>query len=1691
MREADILCQDACGAPANACRALLVPRDVTPPRLVVGQAVATVPMVPGATLDWETDGIDIAEICEIAITDNCTPDIRVITGITAVTSSDNTEVIEGVPGYFRSDVIVVDWTRFMVDRDLDTTTPRSYAFTFAGMDAYSNHATVGCEVRLVGADATCDGVDDDGNGETDEDFVGVPIECGQGQCTAVGEQRCVGGQIVEICEPGLPDHPDFEAACDGLDDDCDGAIDEDFPLGEICVAGEGICAQTGVRTCAPDGQGTICGAQPGLAGVEICDSLDNDCDGEIDDGFLVGRPCSQGLGACEDAGITHCAADGAGVICDAEPGTPRAEICDGADNDCDGATDEGFDLGTLCAEGQGECARPGTRICAADGQGTLCNVEPGTAVAEICNGRDDDCDGEVDNGFGVGPDCTVGLGICARQGQTVCAIDGISTTCSASPGVPVLESCDGLDNDCDGVIDNGFPVGEVCTQGVGLCRGVGQFVCAPDGVSATCNAERGDPQEETCNGLDDDCDGQVDNGFNAGLLCVVGTGACRATGVTQCTVDGAGVQCGAEAGNPAPERCNAIDDDCDGLIDNGFNLRAPCAEGLGNCRRDGTRICSPDGETAQCSVTAGEPHAEACNGEDDDCDGTIDNGFDADLDGVVDCLDGCPHDPDNDIDGDGICGDMDNCPAVVNPTQRDGDQDGLGDLCDTEDCDGLDNDDDGQIDEGFPDADLIGGADCHDFDGDGVTEEAGDCNDENPAIHSEAAEQWHDGIDSDCDGHPNPFDCDEAVPIVDVEVTDGCAHDLELRVSGACAGDCETTLHLVYELFNHGAEASPDGVGVALFGVDSQGQYVLLDHTTVAAVPSGRSSGGLVFELGPFEEIHRYPTLVLSVDDDGAGTGGLDECSEDNNRDQRETEPIECMPPYGCLETPPGYAVPVAAECQYQPERAFSPVIEWQRRNQEDVAPGSVQVMTMPVVGNLTDDNLDGRIDEHDVPDIIYVTFTGSSYDSNGYLRVISGDDGHIIWSASGVIGSGGVAIADADADGLPEIYAVTGAAQLVAFSHEGELLWTCPTANSGRYYWQYSPAVGDIEGDGFAEILLGRYVCDHQGTVIATTDLAHDFTPFFIDLDRDGTMEIVSGRGVSEADGSTRWVGGGRHAGVADFDGDGTPEVVTVEPDYGRVGLHAVDGTLLWSTDLPGRGGGSPTIADFDGDGAPEIGVAGAAFYVVFEGDGAIRWQQPIQDQSSQTTGSSVYDFDGDGAAEVVYADELTLWIYDGATGNVLVEETRHASGTLYEYPLIADVDRDGHVEIVVASNNYFFSGWNGITVLGDAFNRWVSGRPVWNQNAYYVTNINDDLTVPAEPEAHWIVGPNAFRQGAFQSQGAHIAPDLVATLSVSCRANCPQSERTLFHVENRGPNDVAAGIPWAVYGVDEQQARTLLVQGQLVTPLAAGRASEAQTLELDAVEVEGYANLVLVVDDDGTGAGLHNECNEDNNELNLPVYCQGGPPAPLVLAVAELPDGRFGEAYAYTVEHEGGVAPYHYDATGLPDGLALNGSTGVLSGTPQQAGLFTVILTVDTWDDQQAQQSLELTIEPPPLASNALAIDALPDGRTGVAYVYDIEIHGGLPPYALSAVDLPLGITLDWTSDPTVAPATARLSGEPGDYGVYAPLLAVDDAADHRIEATPTWTINPPEPVVTGGDSLPAGVSGHSGPNCGYCPR
>jgi hypothetical protein len=567
---------------------------------------------------------------------------------------------------------------------------------------------------------------------------------------------------------------------------------------------------------------------------------------------------------------------------------------------------------------------------------------------------------------------------------------------------------------------------------------------------------------------------------------------------------------------------------------------------------------------------------------------------------------------------------------------------------------------------------------------------------------------------------------------------------------------------------------------------------------------------------------------------------------------------------------PPGYDGPMNPACQAEPQVGmFNPIVEWTKVDWT-VDPGATSVMMAPIVTSLNDDNNDGVIDETDQPDIVYVSY-GGSQNSPGTLRAITGDGQTELLSVvgSGLCATSGLAAGDIDGDGVVELVGVTTSLAVIAFEHDGAVKWTSPALAGDMSFCHSTPAIADLDGDGAPEIIAGRAILDSAGAVVGKGQFGlgasqYASASFAVDITGDGAQEVVVGDAIYRKDGSAVWniPEPDGYPGVADFDGDGSPEIVVSVSSAGALRLQDANGGVVWSVAIPGGGGGPPTIADYDGDGEPEIGVAGLTAYTVFDGDGTVLWQQPTQDVSSAVTGSSVYDFEGDGVADVVYADETTLWVYSGVDGTVKLAYTDHTNDTVIEYPIVVDVDDDGQVELLVVHNGAF----QGITVLGDADASWRPGLRYWNQHAFSITNVNPDGTIPPMPTPNWTVYNN-FRSGDISPPDGGAAPDLTVEASI-CQFECAEDMLELWvHLGNVGASPLTAGAEIQVYGV-EGMTETLLATKAWVGELPPGKFADAEMFMLNATT---YDTLVV------RAVANEEECDLDNNEVSLHTpFCQ-----------------------------------------------------------------------------------------------------------------------------------------------------------------------------------------------------------------------
>ena len=369
---------------------------------------------------------------------------------------------------------------------------------------------------------------------------------------------------------------------------------------------------------------------------------------------------------------------------------------------------------------------------------------------------------------------------------------------------------------------------------------------------------------------------------------------------------------------------------------------------------------------------------------------------------------------------------------------------------------------------------------------------------------------------------------------------------------------------------------------------------------------------------------------------------------------------------------------------------------------------------------------------------------------------------------------------------------------RVVAMNPQMEVEWIGSIIEEGC--GGHAPAIADLNGDGAPEVILGPYIMSgvdghtiakgsaDQGRNLAYAEIGMHSVP--VDLDADGYQEVLAGRSIYEANGAFRCQNDAPFDGfngVADFDMDGVGEVLLV--GGGVVSIFERDCETISRWNLPGEGtGGPPTVADYDGDGLPEIGVVDGEYYSVFQPDGTVIWSREVSDASSHATGSVVFDFEEDAYPEVVYADEENLWVLDGLTGDIRLQFPEHGSRTLHEYPTIADLDNDGSAEIVIVNGGgHDGSVATGITVLGSESSNWPSARQVWNQHAYFISNVNENLSIPRHPTPNWDLYNN-FRSGDISQQIGADLPDALLDLDI-CIDECQQGNlKFAVQIGNQG---------------------------------------------------------------------------------------------------------------------------------------------------------------------------------------------------------------------------------------------------------------------------------------------------------------
>jgi hypothetical protein len=357
----------------------------------------------------------------------------------------------------------------------------------------------------------CDGVDNDCNPATldgsQDPLLGNPCDGNDADLCKEGENVCVGGSL------GCTDVNDIDVeSCDGVDNDCnpltpDGSQDPN--LGAACDGDDADACKEGVRICTA---GTLSCNDPNDVDVELCDGVDNDCLPSTADGSQdpqLGKACDGNDADLCKEGFNLCA--GGNLICD-DPGDIDLDVCDGVDNDCNPATQDGSQdpqLLTSCDGSDLDKCNEGIRIC--QGGSLFCN-DPNDVDKDVCDGVDNDCnpntaDGSQDPQLGLvcdGDDADL-----CKEGNQVCANGVIGCN---DPNDLDLEVCDGADNDCNPATSDGSQDSQLgaacdgtdpdlCKEGSKLCSG-GNMICN----------DTNDLDLEYCDGVDNDCNPNTADG---------------------------------------------------------------------------------------------------------------------------------------------------------------------------------------------------------------------------------------------------------------------------------------------------------------------------------------------------------------------------------------------------------------------------------------------------------------------------------------------------------------------------------------------------------------------------------------------------------------------------------------------------------------------------------------------------------------------------------------------------------------------------------------------------------------------------------------------------------------------------------------------------------------------------------------------------------------------------------------------------------------------------------------------------------------------------------------------------------------------------------------------------------------------------------------------------------------------------
>ena len=463
-----------------------------------------------------------------------------------------------------------------------------------------------------------------------------------------------------------------------------------------------------------------------------------------------------------------------------------------------------------------------------------------------------------------------------------------------------------------------------------------------------------------------------------------------------------------------------------------------------------------------------------------------------------------------------------------------------------------------------------------------------------------------------------------------------------------------------------------------------------------------------------------------------------------------------------------------------------------------------------------------GDIDGDGVPEII----VARRLNANNIISIIDGLTGQeesVITLTSNTF-STYLGIADVDKDGTGEIFVQSGF-NLARYEHDGTLTASTPVFSPGSFGWAGTVGLADFDGDGSTEVYFNNVILNSADlSVIATLPIttldallsvAVDVLPDAACPNCEG-LELVMGDKVFSVNIATGLVTQVTEAlnmdsgivSIADIDKDGDLDgVVSVLNPAFISGSPALiyawelqDETILGQF-VPTTKASPSTISDIDGDGQLEIVFKTRTNVVALENDFTQKWSAPLIEDNSVNTSPVSFDFDGNGTFEIVARGTQEMIVLDGTNGNEIFA-TPVFSGTNIETPVIVDADGDGVTEILItgaASQNDATNDIGFLRAYTSSTYPWQTTREVWNQNAYFNVNINEDLSVPLVQQEHHIVGNDVVLNNFLTMHGEQLAADGIIT---SVDVLCSLDELIVtMEICNTGQNELSFSTPITFY--------------------------------------------------------------------------------------------------------------------------------------------------------------------------------------------------------------------------------------------------------------------------------------------------